>query len=206
MVRADQDVLDSRRNELCYDREVTLRASGVILKFGVCFAQDLLMPELSLFVHVHERLVLRVVREKDAVHVERAWKLLPPEFQLKLKGFPIREHIDISDVKSEVFATAFKKEPRANKLGHCPAPLLRDLPVQKLFGRHPRKLVGKILGMCHQRGVNAVVDEAKIQVTERNRVTVRGYGKCNQRKCEGRRNLRQAQAEAPAPHSVRVFL
>ena len=70
MIRADEDVMDPRRQELPDDRERALPCSREVLERGLRAVENRLGEGVA-FVHVDERLVVGVVRKERAGDLHR---------------------------------------------------------------------------------------------------------------------------------------
>ena len=93
MIRTDQNVMDTRRDECLHHGDRALRRSQVVRVFlASCVEDELIWPRVGL-VYVDERLMLRIVGEQVGVDRQRAWRLAgnrEPHSQCLI----VRQHLD----------------------------------------------------------------------------------------------------------------
>ena len=70
VIRSDRNVMDAGRSKRFEHRQGALPSARVVLTGGVCPAENLLMLQDTFFIHVHEGLVVRIVRKQRGTYRE----------------------------------------------------------------------------------------------------------------------------------------
>src|SRR5579864_3722519 len=89
MVGANQDVMDSRGNELSDHRKDALPGAAEILELRVARIENGLRGERAFLVEIQKCLVRRIVGEEPGGDAHRSWSYPAPVMRPQTKGLPV---------------------------------------------------------------------------------------------------------------------
>src|SRR5260370_33804352 len=94
MIGANQDVMDTGRNELANDGEDALAVADEVFELRVAAVENRLRGERGAFVEVQKRLMGRIVREESRGDGHRSWSPWRRVTSGPPNGFPYWQWLD----------------------------------------------------------------------------------------------------------------
>ena len=171
MVRPDQDVMDTGRDEGLHHRQRTLggtRVIGVLAALGV---EDHLLPELVVLVDVDECLVNRIVRKHVGLHPQYAG---PRTRHAKPKhhGMTVGQRFQIQPLEHRRRVRAYS-QTRLDQSHHTIPNSRRLRWIEKPVRGLDTKVMCNVYDVQHESGVDDVLADDEVEKAEWSRMRQR---------------------------------
>ena len=173
VIGADEDVVDSRGQELLDHRQRALPRAGEVLEARTSGVENRLRQRVA-FVHVEEGLVHRIVRKHPGGHRDRSGALRERKAHGKPQRLAIAQDVGREPLRRQRTAVRADRQPRRQQRRQLGRSRERHRRIEEPLRRLHVQIVRRIEDVDDEGAFDRIRLQAEIEITERHRM--RGGG------------------------------